>query len=110
MSNSVEPQTVDATSGMPGDAKPVETGLKSLWESVRRAADAIARLRDEKRELQTTVERMEKELLQLRQAVAQLRRQSAEQSSAGGPVVPAGERDQLAARVKELIAKLDAYL
>jgi predicted RNase H-like nuclease (RuvC/YqgF family) len=110
VSNSVEPQTVDASAITPGDAKSIETGLKSLWESVRRAADTIARLREEKRDLQTAVERMEKELLQLRQAAAQLRRQSAEQGAAGGTVGPAGERDQLAARVKELIAKLDAYL
>jgi predicted nucleic acid-binding Zn-ribbon protein len=110
VSNSVEPQTVDAAAITPGDSKSVETGLKSLWESVRRAAETIARLRDEKRELLMMVERMEKELLQLRQAVAQFRRQEAEGASAAGVAGTAGERDQLAARVKELIAKLDAYL
>jgi predicted nucleic acid-binding Zn-ribbon protein len=89
----------------PGTEKSVETGLKSLWESVRRAADAVARLREEKRELQLRLERMEKEILQLRQAVQQ-RRQGVDL----GPAGPGGERDQLAARVKELIAKLDAYL
>ena len=107
MSNSVEPETVDAASLSPGEAKPVETGLKTLWESVRRAVDTITRLREEKKELQITMERMEKELLQLRQAAAQLRRQTADQAVSLGA---GGERDQLAARVKELIAKLDAYL
>ena len=39
---STEPSTRVALP--PGDAKSVETGLKALWESARRAADTIARL------------------------------------------------------------------
>ncbi|MEW6511483.1 MAG: hypothetical protein AB1428_11050 [Bacteroidota bacterium] len=108
MNNSVDPQPVDVGQVPPGDAKATEAGLRALWESARRAAEAITRLREEKRELQLTIERLEKELQQLRQAVAEYRHHGAGQS--GSTLGAGGERDQLAAKVKELIARLDAYL
>lgn len=110
MSNSVEPQAVDVNSLPAGELKSLEAGFKLLWESARRAAESLTRLREEKRGLQETVERMERELDQLRREAAQLKRQVAEQSPGDGVKLAGRDRDVLATRVKELIAKLDAYL
>jgi predicted nucleic acid-binding Zn-ribbon protein len=131
----VDPQAVDESTLPAGDVRSVEGNFKALWESARRAADLIAGLRQERQALQEHLVRLERELQQVRaesaqfrketaehaallerelQQVraesAQFRKQTAEQVQEGGMSFAGGERDLLAAKVKELIAKLDAYL
>ena len=90
--------------------KSVESNFKALWESARRAAEVIVGLRQERVALQAHVARLERELQQIRSESAQLRKQAADQIQDGAVNFAGGERDLLAAKVKELIAKLDAYL
>ena len=110
VSSSVDPQTVDESTLPAGDVKSVDGNFKALWESARRAAEMIAGLRQERQALQTLVARLERELQQIRAESAQFRKQTAEHEQEGGMSIAGGERDLLAAKVKELIAKLDAYL
>ena len=70
----------------------------------------IAGLRQERQTLQAHVARLERELQQIRAESAQLRKKAAEHIQEGGMDFAGGERELLAAKVKELIAKLDAYL
>jgi predicted nucleic acid-binding Zn-ribbon protein len=106
----VDPQAVDESTLPAGDVRSVEGNFKALWESARRAADVIAALREERQALQALVTRLERELQQVRAESAQFRKQTAEHVEEGGKNFAGGERDLLAAKVKELIAKLDAYL
>lgn len=110
MSDSADPQTVDANALQSGESKSIDAGVKALWESARRAAETVSRLREENRELQGAVERVEKELHAARIETAQARRQVTAQETAAGASMPGAERDVLTAKVKDLIARLDAYL
>jgi len=103
VSNSVDPQAVDESPRAAGEVKPVDGSVRALWETARRAAEMIAGLRQERQALQAHVARLEREL-------QQARKQALEQTKEGGASVAGGDRDLLAAKIKELIAKLDAYL
>lgn len=106
----MDPQAVDESTLPAGDSRTVEGNFKSLWESARRAADAIVGLRQERQALQAHVARLERELQQARAESSQVRKQAAEQIQEGAMNFAGGERDLLEAKVRELIAKLDAYL
>ena len=110
MSNNVDPQAIEANPPFSGESKSIEAGFKVLWESARRAAETITRLREERYDLLEAVKRLEKELLQLRQEAIQLKRQVSEHGNGKDLTMAGGERDALASKVKELISKLDAYL
>ena len=106
----MDPQAVDESTLPAGDLRSVEGNFKALWESARRASEVIVGLRQERQALQALVARLERELQQIRSESIQLRKQTAEHLQEGGIDFAGGERDLLAAKVKELIAKLDAYL
>ena len=110
MNSSVDPQVVGESTLPAGDARSVEGNIKALWDSARRAAEVIAGLRGEKQSLQAHVARLERELQQIRADAAQMRKQAADNAQEGGTSFAGGERDLLAAKVKDLIAKLDAQL
>jgi predicted RNase H-like nuclease (RuvC/YqgF family) len=110
VSESVEHQSVDPGTLLPGEVRSIEAGVKALWESVRKAAETVSRLRDRNRELQGVVERLEKELHAARSEATAAKRQTAEPGPAAGASIGGAERDVLAAKVKDLIARLDAYL
>jgi hypothetical protein len=110
VSESVDHQSVDTGALLPGEVRSIETGVKALWDSVRKAAETVARLRDRNRELQGIVERLEKELQVARGEATVAKRQSAELGTAAGASIAGTDRDVLAAKVKDLIARLDAYL
>ena len=107
----------DISSALYGDTKAVEASLRALWERVKRAAETIAQLREEKKMLQARVEELEQELQGLQKEVAEkqvlITRQASElaqTSSKQDAVILNGEREELAVRVKSLLTKLDAYL
>ena len=110
MSNSVDPQAVDESPRAAGDGKPVEGSVRALWESARRAAEMIAGLRQERQALQAHIARLERELQQARADAVQIKKQASEQTKEGGISIAGGDRDLLAAKIRDLIAKLDAYL
>ena len=106
---------VDISTALAGDARSLENGLKELWARVRRAAELIGRLREEKRTLEVKVGEMENELHRLQQEIAKrdqlIVKMKADQGGAKpSAAIADGDRDALATRVKELLVKLDAYL
>jgi hypothetical protein len=98
------------------DLRTVENGLKVLWDRVKHASEALSILREEKSVLQAKSEQLESELTLLKSELARkeelVRTLTAAQrdSAAQSALVSNGEREVLAARVKELLAKLNSYL
>lgn len=93
----------------------IEESLKVLWEKVRRAGEVIVQLREEKQALQAQVSVLQQEIARLREELAakdqQLQRAAAGVHEAkAAALISNGERAQLAAKVKELLARIDAYL
>lgn len=95
----------------------VAQGITKLWNLVRLAGDTVRRLREEREELRTRVVKLEDELSQVRQELQKkedLIRRTLEQPAR--PVHPPqgafvnGEKELLLARVRELLARIEAYL
>jgi chromosome segregation ATPase len=113
-SDSLENSSGTTPSDASGDVRSVENALKALWERVRRAGDLIQQLREERQGLHTQVE-------QLRAEVQHLQNELSRKEQMLGSMVPAregdaarafgnGEREVLAKKVKDLLARIDAYL
>ena len=81
----------------------LEAGLKVLWEKARQAGDTIARLREERTALRGRVE-------ELAARIAELEGQLAQHPAQGSEIVGNGEREVMAARLKDLLARIEAYL
>ena len=99
------------------EAKSLEAGLKALWERARRAGELIAQLREERASLRLKVDELEGEVAHLKDEVGQkvellrkLNTEAAKPSVKNGVLISDGEREQLGARVKELLAKIEGYL
>jgi len=110
----VEDSTGDTTSAGTADVRSVENALKALWERVRRAGDLIQQLREERQALlvqveqfRTEVQHLQKELARKEQALATTARSGAGDEAR---VFGNGEREALAKKVKDLLARIDAYL
>ncbi|MEO8166907.1 MAG: hypothetical protein ABI623_01580 [bacterium] len=98
----------------------IESQLKLLWEKAQEAGVLIARLREEKKALESDNEQIGQEVAKLRSDLAareaQLQKlttahsESAGATSKSASVISNGERDQLTSKVKELLARIDAYL
>ena len=111
----MDQNTAEVTHIPQADTKAIEVWLKSLWDRAKKAAELISRLREEKAELQTMVASMEEELIRLKQEFAKgeemFRTLSAGRSEgADHSVFSNGEREQLSAKVRDLLAKLDGYV
>lgn len=97
------------------DTKAIDTWLKSLWDRAKKAAELISRLREEKVELQNRVASMEEELTRLRLELAKdeemIRTLSVGAGEAGDhSLFSNGEKEQLSAKVKDLLTRLDGYV
>ena len=90
----------------------IEESVKALWEKAKQAGELISRLRDEKQALQTQNASLQMEVTKLRSELSarehQLQKQLASEKSAAN--ISNGEREELTAKVKELLARIDAYL
>lgn len=97
-----------------GDTKAIDVWLKGLWDRAKKAAEVIARLREEKAELQARVNSLEEELSRLRSDLGKseemLRTVASDQNGTDETFLSNGEREQLSAKVKDLLAKLEAYI
>lgn len=102
----------------PQNVQAIESSLQLLWERAKKAGELIERLREEKRELQSRATELE---LQVQTLVDELAGKSETLKQLQGAVTRAneirqdqvfenGEREVLTARLKELLAKIDAYL
>jgi chromosome segregation ATPase len=117
MSEHVDQHSSDINPLSALEAKSLESSLKALWDRAKRTGELIAQLREERSGLQRRVEELEREIGQLREVVSQkdelVKKISAEPmrpSGKNGVVLSDGERQQLGARVKELLAKIEGYL
>jgi len=113
-SDSLDNSSGATPSDASGDVRSVENALKALWERVRRAGDLIQQLREERQGLLTQVE-------QLRTEVQHLQNELSRKEQILGSMPPPregdaarafgnGEREALAQKVKDLLARIDAYL
>ena len=106
--------STEAAQTMHVDVKTVEVGLKVLWDRVRRASEVIAQLREEKVSLIAKAEQLQTEISMLQGEIARrdelVKTLTASQSAPGQALVANGEREVIALRVKELLAKLNSYL
>jgi uncharacterized coiled-coil DUF342 family protein len=113
-SECVENSSGTQTSTAAGDVRSVESALQALWERVRRAGELIRQLREERRALLTQVEQLRTEVQHLQIELAHkdqlLGSIPAAANSNAGKVFANGEREALAQKVKDLLARIDAYL
>ena len=112
---------MDQISGDPailqGEGRNIESALKTLWEKARRAGELIAALKEENtglrtklQEVQAEVEHLKEDLVQRDQTISKLEAEQAEADSKRAEMFSNGEREALAAKVKDLLAKIDSYL
>jgi chromosome segregation ATPase len=111
----VDQNSSEAPQTLHGDTNAIDAWLKNLWDRTKKAAELISRLREEKADLQTRVTAMEEDLRRLRQELGKdeemIRTLSAAQGDEGNHSMLAnGEREQLKARVKDLLTRLDGYV
>ena len=110
----MEHNSADTTQVLHADAKAIDAWLKSLWDKVKKAAELISQLREEKAELQARVASLESDLARIRQQLSKdedlIQTLSAERGDARQQVFTNGEREQLSVRVRDLLAKLDPYI
>lgn len=110
--NNVDQNPAETQHILQPDIPAVETWLKGVWDRAKKAAEMISRLREEKAELQAKVASMEQEISRLRQDLV-----SHEEAAKSAPAnhgdhafLSNGDREQLTAKVKELLTKLDGYV
>jgi chromosome segregation ATPase len=113
----VEQQLSEITGGNGADAGALDRSMRALWERAQLAAEVIARLRDEKNSSEHRVHDLEVRLRKTEQELKDAQEQLKAQPPAQVPpddgrarVFANGEREALAGKVKDLLAKLDAYL
>jgi chromosome segregation ATPase len=113
----LEQNAVEKQASPPNELKTLEGGLKALWDRVKLAGETIARLREERtalqaqvRELEAKVAECERMLGQHRATIKGLETQLAERPAATEGILFNGDREALTAQVKDLLARLEAYL
>ena len=113
----VEQYPVDASVLTTTELQSLETGLRTLWERVRQAGGMIAQLREEKTSLKNHVQGLEAQILGLDQELLKREGQIKELVARKvvlepkeGFVLANGEREALTSRLKDLLARIDAYL
>jgi uncharacterized coiled-coil DUF342 family protein len=96
----------------PAGTTSLDEAFQALWDRARRTGELIQQLREERRALAAQVEQLRNEVRELQQDVQkrddQIKRGATEAAANTG--LGNGERQVLASRVKELLAKIDAYL
>ena len=110
--NNVEQNPAEAKHILQADVSAVDVWLKNVWDRAKKAAEVISRLREEKAELQARVTAMEEELLRLRQELAKNEEamKSAPVNEGDHAFLSNGEREQLSAKVKDLLTRLEGYV
>jgi uncharacterized coiled-coil DUF342 family protein len=108
--------TTDRPLSSAGERSIPEHGLGVLWERVRQAGELIRQLRQEKAALTVRVADLEDRLRALDTALQTQRERvrsleaAQQERMQGGTPMDEQERAALLARVREALAKLDAYL
>ncbi len=110
--NNVDQNPAEAKQILQADISAIDIWLKNVWDRAKKTAEVISRLREEKAELQSKVASMEEEILRLKQEIVKYEEalKSAPASHENQAFLSNGEREQLIARVKQLLTKLDGYV
>lgn len=112
----MDQQPIDNAIANTSDMKTVESALKALWEKSKRAADLITQLREEKHSLEAQLAAVQSEVDRLTVTVSGKDERIKELEAAGtlsegrDTVFSNGELEVLTTKVKELLARIDAYL
>jgi chromosome segregation ATPase len=117
----LEDQLTDNDTNLPTDEERLEELFQGLWDRVRQAGDLIAELRAQKGSLQDQMEKAEEEVRELRKEVTNVRKELLERNAVvkdlqqqmareDGKMLSNGEKEALAAKARELLARIEAYL
>jgi chromosome segregation ATPase len=110
----VDTSTGTTPSNASGDVRSVENALKALWDRVRRASDLIQQLREERQALLSQIEQLRAEVKHVQNELLRKEQILGSLPPAGeggaGRAFGNGEREALAQKVKDLLARIDAYL
>ena len=115
--NGLEQDTIHTTSGSPADEQQVARLLQGVWDRVHQAGELIKELRTQRSDLVRRLEALESEISRMKgdlanrnEIIKTLTEQQTAAETAQGKGFTNGERDAIAARVKELLARIDSYL
>jgi chromosome segregation ATPase len=113
----VEQHPVETSVLTSTELKSLEDGLRTLWERVRHAGEVIVQLREERvslharvHELETQMRGLDRELLKRESQIKEITAQKVVVEPKEGFLMANGEREALVSRVKDLLARIDAYL
>ena len=108
---------VDAEAGSKRDVRHLEESLQKLWEKARHVSETVIRLKEEKQELQRRVSslessegRLDTEAKKQQGEISDLRARLVQLQSNGSSLFNAQEREEMKARLKELISKINSRL
>ena len=117
----LEDQSIHNAEDAPTDEERLEELFQGLWDRVRHAGDLIAELRSQKGNIQGQLEKAEsalgdlqrdltnakKEILEKNAIIKDLQQQMARDD---GKMLSNGEKEALAAKARELLARIEGYL
>ncbi len=113
----VEQHPVEKSVLASSEVQSLEDGLKGLWERVRSAGEMVVQLREEKaslharvQELESRLQGLDRELLKRENQLKEVTASKAAAESKEGFLVANGEREAFVSKVKDLLARIDAYL
>ncbi len=112
----MDPQSAETPTPTSSDIRSLENSLRGLWDRVRQAGDMISSLKEERGVLQSQVQDLEARVQHLtrdlhqRDEALRVLAEEKRTSDASGFIVANGEREAMAARLKDLLAKIEAYL
>lgn len=113
----MEHQPTDNPAPESAELQSLEAGLKKLWERVRQSGEAIVDLRQERSSMRGRIQELESQVRTLEQEIAKrevhikdLAARHVEAQSREGFIVGNGEREAFMTRLKDLLARIDAYL
>jgi chromosome segregation ATPase len=101
----------------PVEPNSIEPALKTLWDKARRVAEVIARLKLENSELRASLSQVQDAVVQLRteltrkeELITRLNSEKVAAPSTQDAFFSNGERQELSAKVKELLERIESYL
>ena len=105
----------------PTDEERLEELFQGLWERVKQAGDLISELRGQKESILGRLERIEAEFQDLQKELTNSRKDVLERNATiknlqqqvakdDGRILSNGEKEALAAKARELLARIEGYL
>jgi peptidoglycan hydrolase CwlO-like protein len=119
--NNVEEQAIHSDPVLPTDEERLEEHFQGLWDRVRQAGDLIVELRTQKGNVQAQLDKTEIEIRELQRELTNARKEILEKNALikdlqqqmareDGNILSNGDKEALAAKARELLARIEAYL